>query len=223
VWVSQAEAEQDIEITVIDNGDLTALPNLLQQSVDKLDDATDNLFSKVGSILDEFTSTINEAVNDLEAQTLAVEDVVVSSFNQIIGPIEATQRVAGILDFMKRRALNLKSILEDEVEGAFISNDDPLFGNFLSGMLAIRDEKNTAREAGRDASVHQDLAVRRINPDLIDTFIAKSDQDLREVSAKHYGTPDEWQSLMHFNHLDSSRLDAGQVIFVPREIPRSDC
>jgi hypothetical protein len=42
--------------------------------------------------------------------------------------------------------------------------------------------------------------------------------DLRDVSLRFYGTQDNWRTLLQFNHLASSKLSSGQLVFVPKEL-----
>lgn len=58
---------------------------------------------------------------------------------------------------------------------------------------------------------------QQLQDELKASFVAKQDMDLRDVSTQFYGTPDGWRDLLIYNGLTSSRLTAGQLIWVPQQ------
>lgn len=81
---------------------------------------------------------------------------------------------------------------------------------FNRGMSTdARDMKYTALLAQYDL-------LKTVNPDIIAVFVAREATDLRDVSTKYYLTQNDWKSLMVFNHFTSSKLSAGDVVFIPR-------
>lgn len=58
---------------------------------------------------------------------------------------------------------------------------------------------------------------RQLQNELKASFVAKQDMDLRDVSTQFYGTPNNWRDLLIYNGLTSSRLTAGQLIWVPQQ------
>lgn len=81
--------------------------------------------------------------------------------------------------------------------------------NYQRGLLRV------ARQMLSLAARQQAEIQKRVAPDLLASFTARADTDLREVSIQFYGTQDEWKNLMLFNQMTSSRLSAGQLVFVP--------
>lgn len=75
---------------------------------------------------------------------------------------------------------------------------------------SIRDVRNNTIDA-------TEQYTDTLNPQLLQTFIAKGDTDLRDVSTQFYGNPNEWRNLMLFNRLTTSKLSAGDLVFVPQQ------
>jgi len=88
-------------------------------------------------------------------------------------------------------------------------------GAGLQAAVNVRKVRRLARTMAQEAVRQQDEIASRIAPDLLGHFVAADDTDLRRVSQDYYSTVEEWQRLMTFNHLSTSLLDAGQVVFVP--------
>lgn len=88
-------------------------------------------------------------------------------------------------------------------------------GAGLQAAVKVREVRRLARTMAQEAVRQQDEIASRLAPDLLGHFVAADDTDLRRVSQDYYSTVEEWQRIMQFNHLSSSRLDAGQVVFVP--------
>jgi hypothetical protein len=59
--------------------------------------------------------------------------------------------------------------------------------------------------------------VQSLAPPLVATFLANGEMDLRDVSTRFYGTPDQWRFLKDYNLLPSSKLEAGDLIWVPAQ------
>ena len=53
------------------------------------------------------------------------------------------------------------------------------------------------------------------SPDLAISFVARDDQDLREVAVTYYGDASAWRTIATHNGMRTSKLTAGQVVMVP--------
>mgnify|MGYP001613528902 FL=1 len=80
---------------------------------------------------------------------------------------------------------------------------------YKRGMLRV------ARQMLSAAARQEADLTKRVAPDMLSHFVARADMDLREVSTRFYGDQNGWRRLMSFNQLETSRLSAGQVVFVP--------
>lgn len=99
---------------------------------------------------------------------------------------------------------------------AFGAPPTDLVGQQTAVVQANREAVRSARKALYLAAEAREQLLKSAEPNLITAFIARGNMDLRDVSSRFYGVPDNWRRLRTFNHLDSSRLSAGQVVFVPR-------
>lgn len=72
-----------------------------------------------------------------------------------------------------------------------------------------------ARDLRYRAARQKEDLLPQLRPDLLAVFVARENQDLRDVSTLYYGVPEDWKYLKEFNGLATSKLEAGQVVFVP--------
>jgi hypothetical protein len=165
---------------------------------------------------------IERSILDVKLASLALEKTVVTNVKTVLSPIASLRRSAGVFNFIKQRAANILKSL-DKVLAVLLSAADFAFGSVLAERTTFRDQRRAALRIMGIAAIRQEQLEKRLEPELIDSFIARENQDLRDVATLHYGTPDGWQALKRFNELSSSKLEAGQLIFVPRNPPRGDC
>jgi hypothetical protein len=97
-----------------------------------------------------------------------------------------------------------------------VAPDVLLAGQVIEAEVYLRKIGDVARRMRAEAARQHSEVIKRIEPALIAVFPARENQDLREVSTRYYGTPNEWRRLKMFNGFDGSKLTAGQTVFVPR-------
>lgn len=158
--------------------------------------------------VDRFTAVATELA---EASTKAADGVldapdsakrIATSFEA--ASIAAKNLITSIYAFPDRVALNVADIASIPV------------GQAIATSLQNRDLVRAARESRHEAARNRELLLREVDPELLSTFVARENADLRDVSTRFYGQPGEWRNLMTYNALSSSRLRGGQVVFVPR-------
>lgn len=91
------------------------------------------------------------------------------------------------------------------------------FGLQVSGRSYQQQVKNATRSVVSFCAVTRYSLAEQLQGQPQRTFVAPADLDLRDVSRQFYGTPDEWRFLMTYNSLQTSRLQAGQVVIVPQQ------
>lgn len=91
------------------------------------------------------------------------------------------------------------------------------FGLQVSGRSYQQQVKNAARSVISFCAVTRYSLGEQLQGQPQRTFVAPADLDLRDVSRQFYGTPDAWRFLMTYNSLQTSRLQAGQVVIVPQQ------
>lgn len=183
---------------------------------------------------------INSDINTIATAIQSTADTVTAIANATLEPIDAAQRVLALWQVVQDSAAQMQDALESVVDQSLFSPtvSNPVVGSavvsggiaasaaststmtlgaVMASHLAVRALKSAARGIRHEAA-EQSLVVshQTATPALIKAFIARDGQDLRFVSTAFYGTPDEWLPLMTFNQLTSSRLAAGQVVYVPQ-------
>jgi len=91
------------------------------------------------------------------------------------------------------------------------------FGVQLGAASYQRGLKNQCQTIAYSTAVTRWAMQQQLQDELKASFTAKQDMDLRDVSTQFYGTPDNWRDLLIYNGLTSSRLTAGQLIWVPQQ------
>lgn len=234
-WHTSADLEYEIVFTWKDKGDSLVADIPLQIKNDDISASIDKLFDEIanlegdGSFGIEFASTesaialaqIDGVIDEIEDSTFSLESAFLSNVQTINGSVSTIQRTSGIYNFLKQRANELQNLFITEVESLSL-NEESNFGERLSQRKDTRNRRQAAASILSVSAVKEQQLKKQINPELIATFIAKEGQDLRDVSAAFYDTPDEWRNLMRFNGLSTSKLIANQQIFVPRNPPSAD-
>jgi hypothetical protein len=136
-----------------------------------------------------------------------------------------------VLDGIKLEAEELINLADGVADGALldtsainlVSATVLSFGELLLARGRVREQANAAASIRNLAAREQLALLNAVATTVVSVFQAREGQDLRQVSQDFYGTPDEWRSLMVYNHLLSSGLVAGQVIFVPAQPPQDNC
>lgn len=90
-------------------------------------------------------------------------------------------------------------------------------GKALAGAVWGVKTEATLRVLARQAAVEARALVEQGERDLIAIYIARADDDLRDIARLYYGDQRFWRDLATFNDLTDSRLVKGQQVFVPRQ------
>lgn len=185
-------------------------------------------------------SALSAAEDYIIGYSNAVKSTVDLIVANALAPTDAINRISAIADGMKIRALQVAFDITDRateslfpvLSGNTVNNVlNPFTGQpvvestitpetiTVTEYVAARVYQNNLKTSVRDLrnyAVSQQAQYADLsNPQLLQTFIATQDTDLRDVSTQFYGTPNQWRLLMTFNHLSSSKLTAGMLIFVP--------
>jgi hypothetical protein len=182
-----------------------------------------DLFATAPDLSPAFLDEASVALNGLYEATLDLQVAVAGSVSGFLSPFDALRRMVAGLGFIVTDTAALLERQYARADGQMLMLGTPnellsdlTAGEYASAMVTNRRVTRQARRTRHNAARAQAQAVRSIEPDLAATFSAREDDDLRQVSTRFYGTPDEWQRLARFNNLRSSKLRAGQVVMVPR-------
>ncbi len=237
-WISQAETQESAPLQSTGATNIADIPNLMQSWID---DINPNVQSGALSPLNAAESSFNILADEiniasvkLQDMTDALQETVFQATQSLAAPAEAARRMIGVLDGIKLQAGIMRSLLQDGADGAVL-NTQPTsqptqrtqeaqpaaatFGQKLAIRAALRRQINATLGAQGTASGQQAALMASSQNDVIKVYQASDNQDLRQVSTKFYGQPDDWRGLMLYNNLTSSTLAAGQVVFVPARPP----
>jgi len=229
-WISQGD-ELDTTAFVDNNAtDLADVPSKIQSAIDAIDSSIQSSvldqLNAIESRLNGLAHAIDATANALQDGVDALQDSLVQVTRSITAPAESLRRTSGILDGIKTQGALLRSLLQDKADGAVLNETADTISAFGQKLLlrnGVRLQADAARSARDTAASEQSKLMASITADVIRIFQATDGQDLRQVSIKFYGTEASWRGLMYYNNLRTSRLSAGQVVFVPQQPPQDVC
>lgn len=95
-------------------------------------------------------------------------------------------------------------------------------GQMLRAEVNARKLRKRARDARlRTAELRSQMAAAASPSEMLAVFVARTAQDLRQVATTFYGSQTPWRDLAIFNALPTSKLVAGQLVYVPKTPPAS--
>jgi len=215
LWVSRGEAQTPT--TIVPQGGASDLANALSVKLQSLQSfLTFPPFPVVEDFVaacEALVASISSAVGQMQA---AVQQVV----DQVLEVQSSAERVLAAVEEVKSSALGLIATIEQFPPAQLINTlslEAPTLGELLRVDVWSRSIKETARQLAADAASQGDaLQASTRQEDLLGSFTARGPTDLRDVSTAFYGTPNEWRRLMLFNKLETSALQAGDLVLVPR-------
>jgi len=221
VWINQGVQLADIPIQER-NLDLSDSIVEIGNQLDTLEGVTDGALSVgTSNAAVDALRTIDDGITKLQQGAESLQDAVVTGFGTITSPISTAQRAAGIFNFMKITAIETMDAISRRLD-AITLNEEENYGSRIDQRRSLWDSRKAAKRIAGIAAIREDQMLGQLNPELIKSFKARDNQDLRDVALEFYGRADDWRALMRFNNLSTSRLSRGQLIFVPRNPPQAD-
>ena len=199
------------------NSSLTGLPDAFFQRMEIVADFIDltaSLGPTVAGIISELDDALLALQNNAYNAAASVYDLTQTGPN-------AGRRIAALsaqnIAQAKRTYLTVCDVSWTSVFN--VAPADPSTVN-VGSQVSMRAYQRRVRNSTRDLAYQQGTQAAEIlatlNPELKAAFVAPQNMDLRDVSTQFYGAPDDWRMLLVFNKLDSSRLTAGTLIWVPQ-------
>lgn len=212
-WVSRGEKQSPVTLPANPSAD-SFVANLAQL-FNTLNDAIDEVVFGVNA---EFTQKINGFASTIETAITELQAGVQNAVLQVSSPLDAATRALTAVVSIKDAAQGIKDLVEQTPLRSLRQDQEVLgLGDTLISDDYSRSIKDAARQIQLSAADQADTLSDDVNQtDLLASFVARAPTDLRDISQKFYGTPDEWRSLLQFNVLDSSKVDVGDLILVPR-------
>lgn len=222
VWISQAETPGDP--VFVSQPNLAEMQQGWRAALEKLKAAVKALLAPVQAAtraIQSVANAVNDAVNTVATLVQAIADTVAAVVSAVLDVVDAVRRVVAILQSIKATFRNLVTTLQARFARTMLALSDTLGIGAATPAQTIAAERNRrgvldlVRTLLKQALEQETALLKKLGPTLLGTAVAKQDEDLRDVSTRFYGTPDEWRRLAAYNSLSSSRLTAGVLIFVP--------
>jgi hypothetical protein len=165
-------------------------------------------FNFINDNIEEISRVVEDGLN----AAMAYSQQALQPFAAVQRMISTCQRVISLVgEFILQ--------LESNVIGAY--NDTVALQNlgataYLQTVEYIEELKRIARSLRRTAIATTTDLFPQVSNQILAVHYAIAGQHLREVSFKYYRTPNNWQSIMHYNGLVKAELSAGQTIMVPK-------
>jgi hypothetical protein len=238
-WNNVHDCEWEMDFSVLSQNESVVptaqqnSPNLADQAVQALQDAQNvadnlleqttvlanasltwtNLFATASTQFDNLTSTAASAIYNATSS--------VASYEQ--APFDAARRIAAsasglVVSASQTLGTVVDRALSDYVEfGAWGTQDDAPMGIQIAGNSVQRSFNNAVQSVRYNNALTRYSLEQQLQQELLASFVAAQNMDLRDVSTRYYGTPDNWQQLMQFNGFASSKLNAGDLVWVPKQ------
>lgn len=97
------------------------------------------------------------------------------------------------------------------------SEDQTPYGVQLNSANTRRSVRDAVQAIRYNNAISRYELQQQLNAELVVSYVAPGNIDLRDISTRYYGTQNEWRFLMEFNGLRSSEVPAGTLILVPRK------
>ena len=153
-------------------------------------------------------------INNVAHQALLViqtpNEVGRSLLGAISGPTETAFKSAGAL--IDGAATELFVAIEPF---GGVQQDNVPFGLQIAQKSYVTRVKSALTDIKTSNAIWRSEYTRELQQEGVQSYVASADTDLRDVSTRFYGTPDNWQALMLYNGMMTSRLSAGMTLFIP--------
>lgn len=221
-WIAQA-GDEDVPAVFHNETDMASIAQSWAAQLNQLIAKAQAPFA----LFAEYSAAVIQGVDALENAIDLVGDAVATVSDSVLAPLDATSRLASIMESIKGGAegvianIDASPHLTHRQDSGVSLNPQGTPSEVSVGLRVDaakfdRDLERTARSIQRQAARQQFDLGTRLQPDLLAVFVARENMDLRAVSTKFYKTPDEWKQLEAFNGLKTSKLNAGQTVFVPQ-------
>lgn len=211
-WASQNQP--NVPATLAKDTDFANTLGTLQSYSNAIQSLIDGAEDMAAVRLEQYTTLANTAAG-LVGQ---FQDTTANALDTTMPIPDQQRRLAGILgsiggacDDFTDAITSSPAQLFATTPGVVTFDGATLAGDTLNRALMqkLRDMKYAALRAQYDIA-------KSLNPDPVTVFTARALTDLRDISTKYYGRPDDWRSIAQYNNMLGSELDSGDIVFVPK-------
>lgn len=162
---------------------------------------------------------VQALVTTLLTDVQSFADTTSSTTSNTLPVIDQQRRLASLLQTIATDCDALSAQVNSAPSITFVSGSPPatqIGGPTLAVDYFNRTMLTLARDMKYGALSTQANIINSIQPNILGVFTARSNTDLRDVSTTYYGTQSDWRSIMAFNGMADSTLEAGDTVFVPQ-------
>lgn len=238
-WNNVHDCEWEIDFSVLSQNEAVVptvqqnAPNLADQAVQALQeaqnvaDATNAELAQLQAAALTFRTEFLQAVTAFDETTTAAAEAIYNAASSVAtyeqAPFDAARRIAAsasglVVAASQTLGTVVDRALADCIEfGAWGTQDTAPMGIQIAGNNVQRSFNNAVQSVRYNNALTRYSLEQQLQQELVASFIASQNMDLRDVSTRYYGTPDNWQQLMQFNGFASSKLNAGDLVWVPQQ------
>ncbi len=238
-WNNVHDCEWEMDFSVLSQNEAVVptaqqnAPNLADQAVQALQQAqnvstaTATAFELLQEASLTFSNTLLQSVTAFDEGTTRAAEVIYNATSSVAtyaqAPFDAARRIAAsasglVVSASQTLGTAVDRSLADCVEfGAWGMQDDAPMGIQIAGNSVQRSFNNAVQSVRYNNALTRYALEQQLQQELSASFVASQNMDLRDVSTRYYGTPDNWQQLMQFNGFASSKLNAGDLVWVPKQ------
>lgn len=210
LWMSDAIPTK---VAVIAEQDLSQFPEGLLDKVQNFRKTVTAPARFAKAVLD----AVNEDINLIESSILELSAIVTDYTELGVEAVDTLENAMGIANTVRLAAFRITDSL-DAVSAEWAATTD----NFSDVALAAgykTEAKSQMGEIAADAGAMMDTISGWLEPEVEQSFVMPVNMDLRGVSTKFYGTPDNWKDIADYNMIEGTQVDVGTTILIPT-LPR---
>jgi len=192
-----------------------ALPNLEPSFADGVDALVGRMQATIASIGDAAESRVSGATQTFDAirRGISLAGQARDQAQQLLDALDATTYSAMTTSSAIQSAGVSATGLVGQGGLRIFETMSP--GDHIVAACQAVAATRAARAMKHVAARERFRLLRSIESDVVAIVTMGADEDLRDISAQWYGTPDEWDEIRKFNGLASSSAPVGSLIFVP--------
>jgi hypothetical protein len=229
-WHTRHDVEWDMKFEWISRGEPHGPPVFMMET------SASDIASIFGKLLASIKAKFNfpgfSMAADFVADMRGLMDELDSSVGAVAGAVSALDNIASTpgntarrLEALCNHTSNVCSSMVARVDrqpyGAIAfsasgSVNGQTFGAKLQASVWAKEFSVLALTLRAEANLRRTALGKQLDGDLLGTYVARTGDDLRDVSKQFYGTPNEWRRLLTYNELEGAELEPGEVVLVPK-------
>lgn len=163
-----------------------------------------------------YINAVNTQLENVNTIVASLVETAEAAVNAVLSPVQQARKTAAIISSIDLQCAGLVATVNatPDIVRADAGASTP-YGLTLALENLSRQVGSTGSQI-REQAANQRVAIAlQADPQVIGSFTSREDMDLRDVSTRFYGSPNDWLSIKTYNNLVGSRLSAGQTILLP--------